>query len=188
MKSILIVDDSKPDRYMLQVLLEGHGYSVVTASNGEDALKSAHKNPPEFIISDIMMPVMDGFRLCHEWMGDEQLKKIPFIFYSATYTEAQDEELGLSLGAIRFIIKPAEPEVFIKIIQSVVRDLDAGKIESKTTTPDSEEGVLKLYDERLINKLEKKTLALEKESLMRQQTAEKLTHAKRLYATLSQVN
>ncbi|EGV52475.1 GAF domain-containing protein [endosymbiont of Riftia pachyptila] len=188
MKSVLIVDDREDDLYMLRVLLEGHGHAVVSASNGEDALKAARKSPPDIIISDIMMPVMDGFRLCCEWMTDERLQNIPFVFYSATYTETKDEEFALSLGAARFIIKPTEPDKFMKIIQSVVRDLDAGKIELRTPTLRTGEEVLRLYDERLINKLEKKTLALEKEITERKRAEEKLHKANRLYATLSQVN
>jgi CheY-like chemotaxis protein len=188
MKSVLIVDDREDDLYMLRVLLEGHGHAVVSASNGEDALKAARKRPPDIIISDIMMPVMDGFRLCCEWMADERLQNIPFVFYSATYTETKDEEFALSLGAARFIIKPTEPDEFMKIIQGVVRDLDAGKIEPRTPTLRTGEEVLRLYDERLINKLEEKTLALEKEITERKRAEEKLHKANRLYATLSQVN
>jgi len=66
MKTVLIVDDNEQDLYMLRVLLEGHGHPVVLASNGDDALKAARKTPPDIIVSDIMMPVMDGFVLCRE--------------------------------------------------------------------------------------------------------------------------
>jgi len=163
MKSVLIVDDRKQDLYMLRVLLEGHGYTVVTASNGAEALKAARKTPPDIIISDIMMPVMDGFVLCREWMGDERLKNIPLVFYTATYTDAEDEEFALSFGAARFIVKPTEPDEFMKIIQGVVRDLEEGKIKPRTPTLETDKQALKLYDERLINKLERTTLKLEKE-------------------------
>jgi CheY-like chemotaxis protein len=64
---------------------------------------------PDVIISDILMPVMDGFSLCHEWKKDDSLKTIPFVFYTATYTDPKDEELALSLGAR--IIKPMEMKI-----------------------------------------------------------------------------
>ncbi len=188
MKSVLIVDDREQELYLLRVLLEGHGYTVVLASNGEDALKVGRMSQLDIIISDIMMPVMDGFRLCREWMEDERLQKIPFVFYSATYTDTKDEEFAMSLGAVRFIAKPAEPDEFMKVIQSVVRELDAGKIELRTLLPITDEEVLKLYDERLINKLEQKTLALEKEISERKRAEKKLDKANKLYATLSQIN
>lgn len=187
MRSALIVDDCEQELCLLQVLLEGHGYTVVSAPNGEDALKVARKHPPDIIISDIMMPVMDGFRLCREWMRDDRLQTIPFVFYSATYTEPRDKEFALSLGAVRFIVKPAEPDVLLNIIQSVVSDLDAGKVAPGMPTPATGEEVLRLYDERLINKLEKKTLALEKEITERKLAEQKLRKANRSYATLNQV-
>ncbi len=188
MSTALIVDDREQELYLLRVLLEGHGYTVVSASNGEDALAVGRRSQLDIIISDIMMPVMDGFRLCREWMEDERLQKIPFVFYSATYTDTRDEEFAMSLGAVRFIIKPAEPDEFMKVIQSVLNDLDTGRIEYGKPLPRTEEEVLKLYDERLVNKLEKKTLALEKEIIERKRVEKKLNKANKLYATLSQVN
>ena len=131
---VLIVDDIEQNLYMLQVLLEGHGYAVVSAANGVEALEKARLEPPHMIISDIMMPVMDGFTLCREWKKDESLKKIPLVFYTATYTDPKDEELALSLGADRFIVKPAEPDDFIKIIQDVIRDVEEREIVPKEPT------------------------------------------------------
>src|SRR5690242_19375212 len=110
MNKILIVDDQEQYLYLLKVLLEGHQYQVVQASNGAEALELARVDLPDLIISDILMPVMDGFSLCQEWQKDERLRKIPFVFYTATYTDPKDEEFGLSLGAARFIIKPVETE------------------------------------------------------------------------------
>ena len=75
--TILIVDDNEQNVYLLQALLGGNGYHVVTAAHGAEALAKARKNPPDLIISDILMPVMDGFALCREWKKDERLKSHP---------------------------------------------------------------------------------------------------------------
>src|SRR5687768_6381062 len=109
MTKILIVDDNEEDRYMLRVLLEGHGYEVAEAANGAEALEIATRDPPDMIVADILMPVLDGFSLCRQWRRDAQLKKIPFVFYSGTYTDPRDQAFALSLGADRYIIKPIEP-------------------------------------------------------------------------------
>jgi len=176
---ILIVDDKEQNLYMLQVLLEGHGYEVVSAANGAEALKNARRDPPDMIVSDILMPVMDGFTLCREWKGDERLKEISFVFYTATYTDPKDEELALGLGADRFIVKPVEPDEFIKIIQDVIRDVEKGKIKPNKPVLEEDKDNFKLYSERLVKKLEKKMLDLENEITKRKQVEEALKQSER---------
>jgi len=82
---------------MLNALLQGHTFEVEMALNGKEALGKARTSPPDLIVTDILMPVMDGYSLCREWKKDSELKKIPFIFYTATYTDPKDEEFALSL-------------------------------------------------------------------------------------------
>ena len=105
----------------LEVLLKSNGYEVEQASNGIEALEIARKNPPEMVISDILMPGMDGFSLCRAWKADEQLKNIPFIYYTATYTDPKDEKFAMSLGAEKFIVKPMEPDAFLAIIKEIIQ-------------------------------------------------------------------
>lgn len=121
MTHILIVDDSEPDRELLKLLLELNGYRVTLAGNGEDALAAARSSRPDAIVSDVAMPKMDGFLLCHAWMQDAELRTIPFIFYSANLTLAKDEQVGKALGAARYLIKPMQQESFLQELRGVLQ-------------------------------------------------------------------
>ena len=103
---ILIVDDTREDLLLLETILSHVGYEVETALNGVEALEKACRGNFNMIISDILMPRMDGFQLCRKIKTDDKLKNIPFIFYTAAYVSPQDEKFALSLGVEKFIIKP----------------------------------------------------------------------------------
>ena len=162
MNKILIVDDQQQNLYLMKTLLGGHGYQVLQAANGVEALALARIDPPDVIISDILMPVMDGFSLCQEWMKDEGLRNIPFVFYTATYTDSKDKELALGLGAARFIVKPVEPEEFISILDHVIIEFEAGLITVPKNTMYEEATYYRMYNEVLVRKLEDKIVELEK--------------------------
>ena len=117
---IMVVDDKEENRYLLETLLTKSGYEVVQAANGQEALAILHDEKIDLIISDCLMPVMDGFELCRQCKADETLKKIPFIFCTASYPDKKDEEFGLELGAAEYIIKPFEPDNFIKTVKYVI--------------------------------------------------------------------
>jgi signal transduction histidine kinase/CheY-like chemotaxis protein len=162
MNKFLIVDDNAQNLYMLEVLLKSNGFEVEQASNGKEALELAHRNPPDMIISDILMPIMDGFSLCRTWKTDERLKRIPFIFYTATYTDSKDEAFALSLGAERFLVKPTAPDDFLVVVREVFRNQ---KTREQVVSPEpvkKEEEYYKEYSEVLIHKLEHKMLQLER--------------------------
>ena len=164
-KRILIVDDKDENRYLLQALLQGSGYEVFTAVHGADALEKARQDPPDLIISDILMPVMDGFELCRAWMKDERLQSIPLIFYTATYTDERDRKFALSLGALHFIVKPAEPDDFMAVIHGVFQSGEhptAAPAGTPAEAPEEESVYLRQYNEVLIRKLESKMEQLEK--------------------------
>lgn len=157
---ILSVDDKAENLYMLEALLRGHGHQVDSASNGVDALHLTERNQYDLIISDILMPRMDGFQFCREIKRCEKTRYTPFIFYTATYTDAKDAAFAISLGADRFIVKPIEPDVFIKTIDDVLGQ-GTGAVSVVEETPDTESIYLKEYNARLITKLEKKMLDLD---------------------------
>jgi len=161
MKRALIVDDIKENLYLLESLLKGYGYATVSANNGAEALGLALKEPPDIIIADILMPVMDGYALCREWKKEDTLKNIPFVFYTATYTHPKDGEFALSLGADKFIIKPQEPEDFMKMIEQVLSEFKADGFERREPSESSEITLLKEYNETLIRKMEDRMLKSE---------------------------
>jgi PAS domain S-box-containing protein len=201
--TILIVDDNEPNLYQLQVLLVSSGYQVVTAPNGAEALTKARQNPPDLIVSDILMPVMDGFGLCREWKKDERLRQIPFVFYTATYTDERDREFALSLGAEQFLVKPEEPEVFARTIREVIQQAQRPPVPPAppaANTParlpvqvpqEEEAGYLKQYNEVLIRKLEAKmqqlkqaNRELERDITDRKRSEEALNEERHLLHTL----
>lgn len=160
MHRILIVDDIEENLYFLEVLLKGNGFVVDAAHNGVEALEIARNTPPDLLVSDILMPVMDGYTLCREWRSDERLKGIPLIFYTATFVEKNDENLAFAIGADRFVIKPQEPEVLMTIIREMLTD-NRNEIQPPVEAPQDEKALLKDYSEALFRKLEKKMADLE---------------------------
>lgn len=173
-QTVLIVDDIAENLYFLEVLLKGNGFDVRSAPNGAEALASARSNPPDLLISDILMPVMDGYALCRQWRTDERLKRIPFIFYTATFTDKKDEELGLELGADRYVIKPQDPVDFMAVVREVLSGGTSIADELSAGIPDMEEKLLRDYNDALFRKLEKKMADLEKANLSLQHLNDEL--------------
>jgi PAS domain S-box-containing protein len=194
MSRILIVDDRDDGRYLLHRLLQGQGYEVEVACHGAGALNQARERPPQLIISDLLMPVMDGYTLLRQWKADAALKDIPFVVYTATYTDPKDEKLALSLGAKAFILKPAEPEVFLGQIREVLANAaSAGAVASALTPPggptrlpiaapeEEEARNLRQYSEVLIHKLEDK---MEEAERANRELQQELVERKRVEAQL----
>jgi signal transduction histidine kinase len=159
MARALIVDDKEENLYYLTKLLEGDGWEVDAAHQGAEALENARQSPPDVVVSDLLMPVMDGYTLLRHWKADPFLKQVPFVVYTATYTEPEDENLALRLGADAFVLKPTEPEEFLARLRAAREKAVAVPMSSDVRV--DEDALLRQYSETLIRKLEQKTLELE---------------------------
>ena len=174
---ILVVDDDRNNVRLLKKQLESFGYYILVAYDGMEAIEKVTTEKPDLIVSDILMPRMDGFQLCRKVKESTQLRDIPFVFYTSTYTDAKDEQFALNLGAARFIVKPIEIDVLVQTIRDVIRE-HKERLPVTPKEPIKEEEIyLAEYNKRLIHKLEKKMLDLEK--------SEK--HIKYLYSVLGAI-
>jgi PAS domain S-box-containing protein len=171
---VLIVDDQEANLYLLQSLLEGHGCRVESARNGVEALDCARRQAPELVISDLLMPVLDGYTLLRHWRADPQLKRIPFIVYTATYTEPRDERLAMAFGADAFVVKPCEPELLMARVLEVLALHGRGELPSAAQRPPDAPVLLRDYNEVLVRKLEQKALEAEESEQRFRQTFEQI--------------
>ena len=155
---ILVVDDSEQNRKLLKVLLEAESFEVVAAADGEEALIVLNRTTVDAIISDILMPRMDGYRLCHEVRKSAKFNAVPFIVYTATYTSPADEKLALNFGADKFLRKPASPADIISALQEVMKE--AIGYSGKELQEPQELLAMREYSEVLVRKLEENNLEL----------------------------
>ncbi|MBI5205821.1 MAG: PAS domain S-box protein [Nitrospirae bacterium] len=157
---ILIVDDDPDTRHILKLIIEMQGHEVIEASDGLQGLEKTKANMPDLIISDILMPGMDGFQFLREANSDKNLGAIPFVFYSSTYTGEEEIGLAFSSGADGFIVKPKSPEKFWEELNNILSKREEEK--SKKTKPIKDEEYLKRYSHMVSVKLEEKVKELEK--------------------------
>lgn len=123
---ILIAEDDPNSRILLESILLSRDYDVLVANDGAAAWSLLQNNTPDLIISDILMPGIDGFELCRKVRGDSRLKDIPILIYSATYIETRDEMLALAAGATRFMLKPIDPALMLEIVEEIIQKASAG--------------------------------------------------------------
>lgn len=153
---VLLVDDEREARKILRKIAENFKNQVIEAENGEEGLRMAAEHKPDLVISDVLMPVMDGFSLLRELKSDPALKNIAFIFYSATYTGQADIRLALSMGADHYIVKPSEPESLWAEISKVMERREREK-QVRTARPGvaQENEYLRRHSQLMALKLEK---------------------------------
>lgn len=156
----LVVEDNEDSFRFLQLVLRNAGHLVSIARNGEEALEVARRLPPDLTISDILMPVMDGFTLCRAWQEDPRLRESPLVFYTATYTSEEDDSFALSLGARAFIRKPMDPIEFLARVDSALLEVAEAPAAPPPREPTEPTEFHRLYNERLIQKLDQRHQAL----------------------------
>lgn len=117
---ILIVEDVPDILRLLEETLKFKGYQAVTAYNGQEALEIIQKEKPAMVITDIMMPKLDGFGLVHRLRINPDTREIPVIFLTATYVALEDKAFALNIGATRFIEKPVNFERFLDTIHELM--------------------------------------------------------------------
>jgi PAS domain S-box-containing protein len=159
MNRVLLVDDREENLEYLSILLKGNGFDVECAPNGQVALELGRQHPPTIVISDLLMPVMDGYTLLRHWKRDPVLRNTHFIVYTATYTEPADEKLAMDLGADAFLVKPEEPEgMMVHITEVLTRPV---AVHRDPANAGEQAALLAQHNHALIRKLEDRTHQLE---------------------------
>jgi len=117
---ILVVEDIPNVLELLEVTLRFKGYPVVTALNGQEALEAVERERPALVITDILMPRLDGYAMAQNLRTNPRTRSIPIVFLSATYITPEDKAFAMSLGAVRFLEKPVDTEEFLLTIAEVL--------------------------------------------------------------------
>jgi PAS domain S-box-containing protein/putative nucleotidyltransferase with HDIG domain len=120
---VLIAYERESEQMALEQLLGARGHQVLKAANGPAALEMARREPPHLIVSDIVLPRMDGFALCRKWKQDEHLQSVPFIFYTRRHDDPKYERFALELGAERFLARTAQPDALVAAVDQLLANV-----------------------------------------------------------------
>ncbi len=184
---VLVAEGDEDSRNLLVKQLQIYGHEVIGVSNGAEALEKALKEKPEILVTDILVPHMDGFLLCHLWKQIEQLRPIPFIFYTSSYTSDEDRQFALSLGANAWVSKPTDPEKLVQVIMEAYEKAKSGLPSSPEVAPLEPSMYFNEYSKRLGTVLDKKVAKLEEEVAERKRVVEELQrHRERLEKLVEQ--
>ncbi len=128
-KRILVVDDEIYIVHILEFTLTMEGYEVLTAADGEEALRRVEQDRPDLVVLDIMMPKLDGYEVLRHIRGDEEFKQLPVILLSAKGRPI-DREMGLEVGADDYIVKPFSPRRLLEKIQDLLDRVRLNQVSS----------------------------------------------------------
>ena len=148
---LLVVEDVPHVRELLVMTLQFQGYEVVEAANGAEALEKIAQRPPALVVTDILMPRLDGYALAYRLRSNPQTQHIPIIFISATYVTPEDKAFARQLGAVEFIEKPIDTEEFLLTVAEIL-----SAQEQRALPPLDEMAFYQGHKERLLAKLAQK--------------------------------
>ncbi len=174
MVKVLIAEDHEPSRDLLVTLLEYKGYCVLQAKDGAEALEIARSESPDLVITDILMPVIDGYEFARQLRADRTTAQTRIIFYTATYLQPEAEALAKACGVSQVLAKPAEPEEILRTVQA-----ELGSFPSLSVPLPQEEFDLG-HRRLLIDKLATKAKELEEEIEERKRIEQQLLHAQKM--------
>ena len=161
---VLIAEDDENSRALLETVLTAAGFEVFSFDNGLKAFAFLQAQTVDLIISDILMPEMDGYGLCRAVKQNHYLENIPFIFYTATYTTSQDERFAMSLGANKMLLKPMLMPDFLEAVGEVLNSGEkSGGPRNRGLYRGSPLKLDKQHADRLRAKLDEKVLEAKEE-------------------------
>jgi two-component system, cell cycle sensor histidine kinase and response regulator CckA len=127
MPTILVVDDLAANRTLLVTLLRHHGHRVIEAPDGSQGLSAVRAERPDLVITDVLMPVMDGYEFVRQLRKDPATSRLPVAFYTAHYGEREARELALSIGVSDVLPKPASSAEVLEIVERLLSTAPASK-------------------------------------------------------------
>ncbi len=160
--NVLIADDNNSSCRLLRAVLETEGYAVIVAADGHEALELLERHPVDAIISDLLMPNLDGYRLCREVRQDRRWRDIPFICYTAIYGALHDEKLAFDLGADAYLRKPSSNATILGALRA---SIDGGRVgPNRPKALHAGLDVVNMYSQPLVANLENKYFELSEKS------------------------
>jgi PAS domain S-box-containing protein len=139
MSTILIAYEREMEQNALEKLLSERGHAVIRSNNGVEALDIARRESPQLIISDIVLPKMDGFALLKKWKQDDHLQRVPFVFYTRRHDDPKYERFALELGTDRYVERSTDPSALYKAVDdmlaegAVARHADTQRLQALST-------------------------------------------------------
>lgn len=122
MAIVLVVDDRASNRELVRTVLRYGGHQVIEAHEGAEALAMAHARHPDIVLTDILMPGMDGYELARELRAAPDTAETPIVFYTANYLQAETQPFAEACGVARVLLKSADPEVLMQTIDDVLAE------------------------------------------------------------------